>query len=62
MAQTEPTSKPKRKWSQERAMLVLTLVFFGGVVALTIIPEEHPMRAVFMPLFIGLVAWALFKR
>jgi len=59
---TQAQDKPKKKWSQERAMLLLTLIFAGGVVALTVIPEDTPMRAVFMPLFVLAVAWAMFKK
>ncbi|MEB3286528.1 MAG: hypothetical protein VKJ04_03385 [Vampirovibrionales bacterium] len=57
-----PETPKKKKYSQERSMLLLTLVFIGGVVALTLIPEGHPLRPFFMPIFIIILAWAIFKK
>ena len=60
--QATPTDKPKKKWSQEVAMLRLTLIFIGGVVLFTLIPEEHPLRPLTMPLIIGILVWGIFKK
>ncbi len=58
-SQTPPTRK--RKMSQEKFMLVLTALFTGGVLLFTIFPEDTPLRPVLMPLFLGLLTWAIYK-
>lgn len=60
--QADIANKPKKKWSQEMAMLRLTLIFIGGVVLFTVIPEEHPLRPFSMPLFIAILVWGIFKK
>lgn len=60
--QANPNQKPKKKWSQEMAMVRLTLIFIGGVVLFTLIPEEHPLRPLSMPVFITVLVWGIFKK
>lgn len=62
---TTPTQTPQtrksKKMTQERFMILLTLVFVIGWVLFTIIPEDTPMRGVVTPLVLGVVVWAMYK-
>lgn len=55
----KPASKEGSRYVQEKVMLALTLVFFAGVFALTVVPE--PFRGAAMGLIIFLTVIAMFK-
>ncbi len=52
-------SKVKRRFTQEKIMLALCLVFFGGILLLTIFPE--PYKGVAMGALSILTLFILFK-
>jgi len=47
--------------TQERFMILLTVVFLVGWILFTIIPEDTPLRGVVMPLVLGVLVWAIYK-
>lgn len=63
LAQNKPVSSessaasPKRSYTLEKAMLMLTLVFFGGIVAMTVL--EPPYEGMAMTAIVALTFWIL---
>jgi hypothetical protein len=56
----KPVAK-RKKFSQERLMIMFTLFFVLGIVLLVIIPEGNPVRGVAMTIYSVSVIWAMFK-
>ncbi len=56
----KPGSKRKR-FSQERLMIMFTLFFIAGILLLVIFPEGSPVRGISMTIYSVAVFWAMFK-
>lgn len=54
-----PSKEGKSKYIQEKIMLALVLVFFGGIISLTVVPE--PFTGVAMTLIVFLTLLAMFR-
>ncbi len=53
---------PKRKkFSQERLMIMFTLFFVSGILLLVILPEGSPVRGIAMTIYSLAVFWSMFK-
>lgn len=60
--QNTPKSPAKRKkFSQERLMIMFTLFFITGVLLLVVLPEGSPVRGIAMAVYSVAVFWAMFK-
>lgn len=59
--QPQKVLKKRRRISQEKGMLLLAGFFFLGVLLLSMIPEETPLRAIVMPLYSMAVMYSLYK-
>lgn len=55
------SAAPRKKFSQERLMIMFTLFFIAGIVLLVVIPEGSPVRGVTMTLYSVAVFWSMFK-
>ncbi len=55
------SAAPRKKFSQERLMIMFTLFFIAGILLLVVIPEGSPVRGVAMTLYSVSVFWAMFK-
>lgn len=56
-----PSKEGSSKYAQEKIMLALTLVFFGGILALTFIPQPFTGAAMGLIVFLTLVAMFRFQ-
>jgi hypothetical protein len=57
---SKPVAK-RKKFSQERLMIMFTLFFLLGILLLVMIPEGNPVRGVAMTIYSLTVFWAMFK-
>ena len=57
----DPKPKKQRSMSQEKFMIFLCLIFFGGVALLTIFSIETPVGGVMMGLYMILVTWFIYR-
>jgi 4-hydroxybenzoate polyprenyltransferase len=55
------STRPRRKISLERVMVLFTIIFVVGIVMLVLFPEEHPARGLAMAAYSLLVFWVVFR-
>ena len=57
----KPSSTKRKKMSQERVMILFTLVFVLGILLLVLTPEGHAARGIVMTVYTIAVFWGFFR-